>query len=290
MPLYRKMKSPLGYQNLTNSSLDSYGVDHSAFTTRDELEYQFARQERENLLMDQEQQNGVTDNFTQYGTNFWGTPQENNYGFGSSNISENIERLQKTFMTPPIQPVVEEPQATGSLFDTPVGYQSLLSNDENLSSNSMSSMRDLSADNSNSSYPKYWETPEEGEEVYKTVLSNEGYKEFKFQNIWEYIDSAKRAYDYITKEKDLLSKNKNLTDKFKHAYLNCKGAQMGKGGSDMAAVLSYGKEFKDLLTGQNKLSESIADNYANLSGRLVGSNNPEADCEALLEKYIKKYY
>ena len=47
MPLYRKMKSPLGYQNLTNSSLDSYGVDHSGFTTRDELEYQFARQERD---------------------------------------------------------------------------------------------------------------------------------------------------------------------------------------------------------------------------------------------------
>ena len=130
MPLYRKMKSPLGYQNLTNSSFDSYGVDHSGFTTRDELEYQFARQERENLLMDQEQQNGVTDNFTQYGHNFWGTPSENNFGFGSSNISENIERLQKTFMTPPIQPVIEEPQLTGSLFDTPVGYQSLLPEDD----------------------------------------------------------------------------------------------------------------------------------------------------------------
>ena len=136
MPLYRKMKSPLGYQNLTNSSFDSYGVDHSGFTTRDELEYQFARQERENLLMDQEQQNGVTDHFTQYGTNFWGTPQENNYGFGSSNISENIERLSKQFMTPPSssasfldQSLAEEPQQTGSLFDTPVGYQSLLSDD-----------------------------------------------------------------------------------------------------------------------------------------------------------------
>ncbi len=99
MPLYRKMKSPLGYQNLTNSSLDSYGVDHSGFTTRDELEYQFARQERENLLMDQEKQNGVTDHFTQYGHNFWGTPQENNYGFGSSNISENIKQLKNNFNT-----------------------------------------------------------------------------------------------------------------------------------------------------------------------------------------------
>ena len=47
MPLYRKLKSLLGYQNLPNSSLDSYGVDHSGFTTRDELEYQFVRQDRE---------------------------------------------------------------------------------------------------------------------------------------------------------------------------------------------------------------------------------------------------
>ena len=138
MPLYRKMKSPLGYQNLTNSSFDSYGVDHSGFTTRDELEYQFARQERENLLMDQEQQNKVTDHFTQYGHNFWGTPSENNFGFGSSNISENIERLSKQFMTPPSsstsfldQSLIEEPQATASLFDTPVGYQSLLDDSSN---------------------------------------------------------------------------------------------------------------------------------------------------------------
>ena len=138
MPLYGKMKSPLGYQNLTNSFLDSYGVDHSGFTTRDELEYQFARQERENLLMDQEKQNGVTDHFTQYGHNFWGTPSENNYGFGSSNISENIERLSKQFMTPPSsstsfldQSLIEEPQLTGSLLDTPVGYQSLLDDSSN---------------------------------------------------------------------------------------------------------------------------------------------------------------
>ena len=182
----------------------------------------------------------------------------------------------------PVQSIVEQPQQNSSRLDLiPTGYQSLLPENESLSSN---------RDSLNSSYPKYWETPEEGEDVYKKILSNEGHKKFKLQNMFEYIDSAKRAYDYIKKEKDVLSKNKNLTDKFKHAYLNCKGAQMGNGGSDMAAVLSYGKEFKDLITRQNKLRDSIADNYANLSGRLLGWNNPEADCEELLEKYIKKYY
>ncbi|MBQ3035069.1 MAG: DUF2778 domain-containing protein, partial [Alphaproteobacteria bacterium] len=95
------------------------------FTTRDELEYQFARQDREDLLMNQEKQNGVTDNFTQYGHNFWGTPSENNYGFGSSNISENIERLKKQFMTP------NSPLSENNLLNNPSGYQSLLPENEN---------------------------------------------------------------------------------------------------------------------------------------------------------------
>ena len=73
------------------------------------------------MLMNQEKQNGVTDNFTQYGHNFWGTPSENNYGFGSSNISENIERLKKQFMTP------NSSLSENNLLNNPSGYQSLLS-------------------------------------------------------------------------------------------------------------------------------------------------------------------
>ena len=47
MNLYGNYKSRLGYQTGENQ-IDSYGVDHSGFSTRDELEYQFARREREN--------------------------------------------------------------------------------------------------------------------------------------------------------------------------------------------------------------------------------------------------
>ena len=47
MDWYAKYKSPLGYQTGENH-IDSYGVDHSGFSTRDELEYQFARQNKEN--------------------------------------------------------------------------------------------------------------------------------------------------------------------------------------------------------------------------------------------------
>ena len=37
--------------------------------------------------------------YPQYGTNFWGTNADNNYGFGTSNIENNIENRQQT-MTP----------------------------------------------------------------------------------------------------------------------------------------------------------------------------------------------
>lgn len=89
MDFYAKYKSPLGYQS-GEGHIDTYGVDHSGFSTRDELEYQLARQNRENQLIRNYNQQGITGNYPQYTTNFWGNP-DNNYGFGSSNIHENIE-------------------------------------------------------------------------------------------------------------------------------------------------------------------------------------------------------
>ena len=94
MDFYGKYKSPFGYYNNANQ-IDSYGVNHSGFTTRDELEYQFARQQRENELMNQCKAQGMTENFPQYGVNFWGN-SANNYGFGTENIAGNISGMNKT--------------------------------------------------------------------------------------------------------------------------------------------------------------------------------------------------
>ena len=98
MEMYPRYKSPLGYMSGDNR-IDSYGVNHSGFTTRDELEYQVARQKRENQLIQNYNQQGITGNYPQYGTNFWGNP-ENNYGFGDSNIQKNIENMQNQTPTP----------------------------------------------------------------------------------------------------------------------------------------------------------------------------------------------
>ena len=89
MNIYGNYKSPLGYQSGENY-IDSYGVDHSGFSTRDEIEYQMARLAKENQIMQNFNKLGITKNYPQYGTNFWGN-SDNNYGFGSSRIHDNIE-------------------------------------------------------------------------------------------------------------------------------------------------------------------------------------------------------
>ncbi len=94
MVFYTKYKSPLGYSNGDNQ-IDSYGVDHSGFSTRDELMYQTARNEREQELIKNYNQQGINENYPQFGTNFWGN-SANNYGFGVSNIENNIEKRQFT--------------------------------------------------------------------------------------------------------------------------------------------------------------------------------------------------
>lgn len=93
MDMYPRYKSKFGYQT-GNNQIDSYGVDHSGFTTQDEVAYQFARKERENALLEQMKKQGITENYPQYGTDFWGD-SANNYGFGNTNISQKIENMNK---------------------------------------------------------------------------------------------------------------------------------------------------------------------------------------------------
>ena len=95
MDIWHKNKSPFGYETDDNN-VDSYWVDHSGFSTRDELEYQSARLARENQLAENFSKQGMTEeNYPQYGTNFWGRTPENNYGFGSSNIGGSVRDMME---------------------------------------------------------------------------------------------------------------------------------------------------------------------------------------------------
>ena len=90
MSFFKNYRTPFGYV-ADGNHVDAYGVDHSGFSTRDEVQYQFARQEREKQMADNLTQQGIEpENYPQLGTAFWGN-SDNNYGFGSSNIHDNIE-------------------------------------------------------------------------------------------------------------------------------------------------------------------------------------------------------
>ena len=105
MDMFGKFKSIFGYENNEDekNKIDSYGVDHSNFSLRDEIEYQMARVNREDQFKQSYNNQGITDNYPQFGKSFWGNNSENNYGFGSSNISENIEQMKTNGM-----PTLEE--------------------------------------------------------------------------------------------------------------------------------------------------------------------------------------
>ena len=72
--------------------IDAYGIDHSGFSTRDEPEYQFARQERKMQLADILNRQGIEQqNYPQPRTGLRRNDPQNNFGFGNYNISANIE-------------------------------------------------------------------------------------------------------------------------------------------------------------------------------------------------------
>ena len=100
--MFTDYKSPLGYV-ADGKKIDTYGVDHSGFSTKDEIEYQMARQKRENSLIEGYNNQGITKDYPQYGTNFWGKA-DNNYGFGNSNIADNIKNKQNQDISSALYP------------------------------------------------------------------------------------------------------------------------------------------------------------------------------------------
>jgi len=63
---------------------------------------------------------GITENYPQYTTNFWGN-SANNYGFGMTNIAGNIENMQNNFS--PIPVATAAPQMTTQPITPQVQHQ-----------------------------------------------------------------------------------------------------------------------------------------------------------------------
>ncbi len=245
MDWYAKYKSPLGYQ-VGENQIDSYGVDHSGFSVRDELAYQRARQQRENQIIQNFHNQGITQDYPQAGTNFWGNSPDNNFGFGSYDIIENITKKKQ---------------------------------------NNNSQALDKETNN----IPRYWDTAADGKKVWNYVQQQEGKVIPAKQNKLAYGVSGVLAIQNMINNKAQLDPQP-YTDKYKHALINCKAAQYGEGGYDAANALSLLKEAKDVVTQQNTLDSSFADNYANKIGRLLGTKYKQEKCETLVPRYINQYY
>ncbi len=55
---------------------------------------------RENKLIQDYNNQGINKNYPQHGTNFWGRPADDNYGFGNSDIEGNVENVIKQLNNP----------------------------------------------------------------------------------------------------------------------------------------------------------------------------------------------
>ena len=134
---------------------------------------------------------------------------------------------------------------------------------------------------------RYWESAADGKQVYDNVVKQEGNFMPTNQNLFDYTTSV------IGGGADMVGnffglRKKGVTDKYKHAYINCRAAQYGQGGADIATLASNLREWNDKRTGSNTLDSSEGDQYANKIGRLLGGKYPEGDCDELVQRYIEK--
>ncbi len=223
---------------------------------------------KENQLIQNYNNQGITKNYPQYGTNFWGGSSKNNYGFGSSNIHDNIEnRENKT--------------------EQNYGMESNIQNQSLSWPQSYGLGSDSQNQTKSNNIPRYWETAADGEKVWNYVQQQEGVVEPRSQNIFSYLYSLGAGLGNMYGNYQNFTPIK-MSDKYKHAVINCEAAQYGEGGNDMAKLVSWRKEARDVWTGQNTNDSSASDNYANKIGRLLGTKYPNDDCQVIVKKYIDK--
>ncbi len=242
MDIWGNYKSKLGYL-AGDSKIDTYGVDHSKFSLRDEIAYQMARSEREGQLIKNLNSQGITKDYPQYGTNFWGGNAANNYGFGSSDISENIENVTNALKnkgfgfdqnTGTIAIVPQQKQTLAQPNTTVIGQNNALGqqnqNAENIAKlYSIPSLQNNSAlkplDNTNSyttesawSYPNTTYTNAEHNEINsKSILNSPSQKQITDEDLY------KAMWENI----------KNNEDVMLHPYLDTKGLITVGGGANI---------------------------------------------------------
>ena len=138
-----------------------------------------------------------------------------------------------------------------------------------------------------------------GENIGKAAAVYNAVNDYPFQKddvTYNRVNMGVTNFSYLYNEYKQIEKLRNYytplpyNDKYKHAMINCQMAQRGSSGAFIADIGSRYKEAKDLWYGTNTLSESYADMQANLQGRKLGYNNPNGDCDQMVQQYYPKYY
>ena len=179
-----------------------------------------------------------------------------------------------------------------SKYQTAPDYTNMSLRDELNTRYEIGEMNQLQQKYSKEISPTYWKTAAEGNKIWQNFLTAEQMPAKKYHNL---DNLSKEIPSYIAASAQMMAdytqlRNQKFTDKYKHAYINCHAAQLGQGGVNAAEDIADIKEFYDVSTGGNTQDESLADNYANRIGRALGAKYPKGDCNALVEKYIKKHY
>ena len=276
MDMYPKYKSPFGYETGDNG-IDSYGVDHSGFTLRDEIEYQTARDQRESQLMQMYNQQGITDNYPQYTTNFWGNA-DNNYGFGSSNIKQNIENVTNRLNNSGWNSGLSSGQGFGNMeqpnnnLQNGIQQNSIFDNIKNTASN-------------------MWQNIKDGATIAADTIR------YTPESLGELAADTKLAYDYWQKMNNTGKQLVNTygsgqgadIDNYYHPLLQCELAKISPTSRDWGLRLGYAKEIWDYhkKKGNMPMSTISSDSQKDLQNNLYGSNlgyyNRNKSCEDLLD-------
>ena len=215
--------------------------------------------------MTQMNNQGITENYPQYGTNFWGTNADNNYGFGTSNIGNNIENRQQT-MTPIPQMATQH--------STPQVQQ----------------QPETSA----------WDTVKQwGNTAVNGIMSVPEQIWKAGESLGELTADTKIAYDYWKKMKQTGNRLVKTfgsgqgadIDNYYHPLLQCELAKISPESRRNGIALGYAKEYLmdypvKRITGQSH-DEVMEDSQKDLQNNLYGSNlgyyNPSISCENLLD-------
>ena len=254
MDFFGGYKSPFGYENGDNG-VDSYGVDHSGFSTQDELQYQTARTNREQQLADDLQQQGIAEeNYPQYGLSFWGN-SANNYGFGVRNIAQNTQNHPTMNMTPTMGLLQQQVMQENN-------QQSMWNGVKSFAQNAVDAVAPYT--------PTYYMGYGVGS-IHADLRDQNGY----INNVRDII-GLNNVYNPM-----------RVNDKYKHAMVNCLMAQKGPKSEKVAQIISGLKENYDVFMGKNTSQASDEDMEANIYGREIARNYPNGNCHELVSQRYK---